>query len=129
VILERRERSSRELAAFKEKTQRILKTFEGKTPEPKISEISTSWLNKYSVHFIIRSVGVAFPLDHSRNLQIGNQDSSATRAFLFSIKSVQFSVDRGETGQAKMEDFSFQFVSRYCYFPEVCRGIMLTLFS
>ncbi|KAF5370617.1 hypothetical protein D9758_002040 [Tetrapyrgos nigripes] len=110
-ILERRERNAKELAAFKEKTQRILQTFEVKASELKPTESSSWWLNKYSLHFLIRSVGVAFPLDHDR--KIGSHDSSVMRAFLFSIRSVQFSIDRGETGQAKMEDFSFQFVSRF----------------
>ncbi|THU95661.1 hypothetical protein K435DRAFT_829044 [Dendrothele bispora CBS 962.96] len=111
-ILERRERRAMELAAFKEKTQQLLKTFEVGTQEPREKKTSMDWLNEYSVQFTIRSVGVAFPLDDSGQ-QVNSHKLDPLRAFLFSIKSIQFSVERGETGQAKMEGFSFQFVPRF----------------
>lgn len=79
-------------------------------------EIPSTWLSNHTIDLTIRNIGVAFPLtlDDSLELpQTGSLDSSAVRAFLFSIKSLVFGTQRGETGQAVMKGFSFQFVSRW----------------
>lgn len=113
-MLDRQEQRTLELAAFKQKTQSILKTFEVKIQDVE-SEEKPPWLNNYTIDISIRNIGFAFPLIHDRELelpQIGSRDDSAVRAFLFAIKSIKFSTQRGVTGQAAMKDFSFQFVSR-----------------
>ncbi|KAJ7579122.1 hypothetical protein C8J56DRAFT_337033 [Mycena floridula] len=114
-MLERKEQRAKELAAFKLKTQSILKTFETKIKTTETDD-PTSWLNHYVIDLSIHNIGVAFPLTLSQDLQLpksGSQDCEAVRAFLFSIKSLQFSTQRGETGEATMSDFSFQFVSQF----------------
>ncbi|KAF9465079.1 hypothetical protein BDZ94DRAFT_1351083 [Collybia nuda] len=114
-MLNRREQRATELAAFKEKTQSILKTFEGGTRDTYI-KAKASWLDTYAINVSTRNVGVAFPLTHDQDLelpQIGSRDSTAVRAFLFSIKLVEFGTHRGETGQATMKGLSFQFVPRF----------------
>ncbi|KAK1218471.1 Macrophage colony-stimulating factor 1 receptor [Marasmius sp. AFHP31] len=110
-MLERREERSHELDAFKEKAQQILKTFEVAPPrdqQPEMERTLTSWLNQYVVEFSIRSVGVAFPLAHIYD----GEKEREVKAFLFSIKSINFGTHRGETGQAIMKSLSFQFISR-----------------
>ncbi|TFK44762.1 hypothetical protein BDQ12DRAFT_730786 [Crucibulum laeve] len=114
-ILDRKDQRAMELAAFKEKTQSILKTFDVKVGESQLDETS-SWLKDYVVKVSIHGIGVAFPLIHDEELelpQIRNRDSVAVRAFLFSIKSIDFATHRGETGQAMMQNFSFIFTSRF----------------
>ena len=69
----------------------------------------------FVIDLSVRNLGVAFPLTHDHDLEMprtGSQDSSTISAFLFSIKSVKFGAQRGETGQAIMKGFSFQFVPR-----------------
>ncbi|KAJ6625576.1 hypothetical protein B0H10DRAFT_1782666 [Mycena sp. CBHHK59/15] len=112
---DRKEQRAVELAAFKEKAQSILKTFEVAVQDVQVKEKS-SWLKTYVINLSIYNIGVAFPLTHDQNLEIpqmGTRDSSAVRAFLFSIKSLRFGTQRGESGEAKMRDLSFQFVSRF----------------
>lgn len=114
-ILDRKEQRALELAAFKEKTQSILKTFEVRIRDDLPPEEKPSLLADYIFNVLVRNVGVAFPLTHDEDLEIpqtGSRDSNAIRAFLFSIKSIEFGTHRGETGQAVMKDFSFQFVPR-----------------
>jgi hypothetical protein len=113
-MLDRKEQRALELATFKEKTKSILRTFEVKVQDAEPMK-KPPWLNNYTIHFSIRNIGVAFPLIHDHDLELpqtGSRDSSAVRAFLFSIKSIEFGTQRGETGQAIMKGFSFQFVSR-----------------
>ena len=77
---------------------------------------SLSWLDEYIIKVCVENVGVAFPLTTLEELQTprqSKQGEGAVRAFLFSIKSVAFDTHRGESGQASMKNFSFQFVSRY----------------
>jgi hypothetical protein len=114
-MLDRKERRAPELAALRLKAQSILKTFEVKTQDVDTDSAAAPWLNKYTINISINHVGVAFPLTHSAQLELphsGSQDSSAVRAFLFSIKSIEFGTQRGESGQVVMNGFSFQFVSR-----------------
>ncbi|KAF7321613.1 hypothetical protein MKEN_00682400 [Mycena kentingensis (nom. inval.)] len=112
---DRKEQRAIELAAFKEKAQSILKTLEVNVEDEKSSD-PNAWLKSYYINVSILNVGVAFPLTHDQTLEIpqtGSRDSAAVRAFLFSIKSIKFGARRGESGEAKMEDLSFQFVSTF----------------
>ncbi|KAF7315604.1 hypothetical protein MIND_00075800 [Mycena indigotica] len=112
---DRKEQRAVELAAFKEKAQSILKTFEVDVKDDQEKETST-WLKSYYINLSIHNIGVAFPLIHDPTLELpqsGSGDTSAVRAFLFSIKSIKFGTRRGESGEAKMQDLSFQFVSRF----------------
>ncbi|KAJ7096249.1 hypothetical protein C8R44DRAFT_371827 [Mycena epipterygia] len=114
-LWDRKEQRAIELAAFKEKAQSILKTFEVAVQDVKVKEQS-SWLKSYVINLSIYNIGVAFPLTHDETLKIpqtGSRDSTAVRAFLFSIKSIKFGTQRGESGEAKMQGLSFQFVSRF----------------
>lgn len=114
-MLEHQEKRAIELAAFKEKAKNILNTFDVKVGDVQLEE-TTSWISEFLVHITIHNIGVAFPLAHDFDLELphtGSRDSAAVRAFLFSVKSISFSANRGETGQAIMESLSFQFVSRF----------------
>ena len=113
-ILIRKEQRANELAAFKEKTRSVMRTFDVKIGENELQ--STSWLDNYIINIAIKNVGIAFPLAHDSSLQLprsGSQDSTAVRAFLFSIKSIVFGTHRGESGEVTMRGFSFQFVPRF----------------
>jgi hypothetical protein len=126
-MLVRREQRALELATFKEKTQRILKTFDIGSRDTQVQEKS-AWLDDYIINVSTRNIGVAFPLTHDQDLellQIGSRDSTAVRAFLFSIKLVEFGTHRGETGQATMQSLSFQFVPRSGYSVMFIRFIYL----
>ncbi|KAF9529375.1 hypothetical protein CPB83DRAFT_789894 [Crepidotus variabilis] len=114
-LLERQEQRALELEAFKEKAQNILKTFDVNVRDVQIEQ--ASWLDDLNISVSIRSIGVAFPLTHDEELQLPrkrkNKEAIAVRAFLFSIKSIEFSTSRGETGDATMDCLSFQFVPRF----------------
>lgn len=114
-MLERQEQRSSELAAFKEKTQSILKTFDVNIGDIELEQ--SSWISDYVITISIQGVGVAFPLTHDEDLELPRAkgkslDSCAVGAFLLSIKSIEFGTHRGETGKAVMQRLSFQFVSR-----------------
>ncbi|KAF8973209.1 hypothetical protein BDZ97DRAFT_665381 [Flammula alnicola] len=117
-MLERQEQRTLELAAFKEKTQQILRTFDVNIGDVQLEK--TPWINDLIIIVSIHSIGVAFPLTHDEELELPHsKESAAVRAFLFSIKSIEFQTHRGETGQAVMQRLSFQFVSRFRQsFPE-----------
>ncbi|KAK0484381.1 hypothetical protein EDD18DRAFT_1361385 [Armillaria luteobubalina] len=109
----RRELRAHELSAFKQKTRSILKSFDVKVRD---LESRSSWLDNYSIDVNINNIGVAFPLTHDEQLQLpksGSHDSSAIRAFLFSIESLNFGTERGVTGEAHMKNCSFQFVQSF----------------
>lgn len=113
-MLDRKERRAAELAEFKEKTKTVLRSFEVKVKDAEPEENST-WLSDHTIDMTIGNIGVAFPLTLDQDLELpqtGSHDFIAVRAFLFSIKSLVFGTHRGETGQAVMKGFSFQFVSR-----------------
>lgn len=110
----RKEQRANELAAFKEKTRSVMRTFDVKLGDGELQ--STSWWDSYYITVSLRNVGIAFPLAHDSNLQLprfGSQETATVRAFLFSIKSILFGTQRGESGEITMKGFSFQFVSRY----------------
>src|SRR5882757_11572069 len=107
----RAEQRAIELAEFKEKTRNVMRTFETKDKPPSPDAIRDR-LSNYTIKFTFKNIGFAFPLALDQELGPGSQDSSAVGAFLFSIKSLVFSIQRGESGQAVMKRSSFQFVSR-----------------
>ena len=114
-VLIRQERRATELEEFKEKTKSLMKSLDVKIGEPKASP-DKSFLELYNISIVIRNVGVAFPLTLARDLQMprsGSLDDSTVRAFLFSVKTIEFGTQLGQSGQASMAGFSFQFVSRY----------------
>jgi hypothetical protein len=113
-MLDHKERRAVALEEFKEKTKSLMRTFEVRVNDAELQK--STWLSEYTIHLTIRNIGVAFPLALDQALELpqtGSHDSSAVRAFLFSIKSLVFSTQRGKTGQAIMKRFSFQFISRY----------------
>ncbi|KAF8664381.1 hypothetical protein AX16_000752 [Volvariella volvacea WC 439] len=114
-VMERKEQRAQELAAFKEKAQNLLQTLEVVSSIPQPTEES-SWLDDYVIRLAVFDLGVAFPLSLDQELEIpqtGGASSTTVRAFLFAIKSIEFSAQRGESGQAVMKGFSFQFVSSF----------------
>ncbi|KAI0705009.1 hypothetical protein C8T65DRAFT_728083 [Cerioporus squamosus] len=114
-VLIRREQRANDLEEFKEKTRSLMKSFDIKIGEQKTAS-EKSLLELYTFGLIIKNIGVAFPLTLARDLQMprsGSHDDSAVRAFLFSIKTLEFDTQLGENGQASMTGFSFQFVTRF----------------
>lgn len=74
-----------------------------------------SWLHDYSIDFTIKNIGAAFPLALDGNLELPHARSAPqphVKAFLFSIKSMAFGVERNGSGLFRMQSFSFQFVDR-----------------
>ena len=109
-MIVRQEQRAIELAAFKEKTQSIIKTFDDKVRDSHLTE-TTGWLGGYIVDVSIRNIGIAFPLAYDDG-QPGLHTATGIKAFLFSIRSITFKTDRGETGEALMDKLCFQFVPR-----------------
>lgn len=111
-MLERREQRQLEVAAFKERTRQLLQTFEA--PIKETSASSPPWFSKFNLDISMRDIGVAFPLTLDQELEMpqSGRGSNTFKAFLLSIESVRFGAQLGETGQAVMKNFSFQFVSR-----------------
>ncbi|KAJ8503140.1 hypothetical protein ONZ45_g11120 [Pleurotus djamor] len=112
-MLERREQRALEVAAFKERTRQFLQTFE--TPAKDASSTpATPWLQTTNVDITIQQIGIAFPLTLDQELEMpkSGRGSNSFKAFLVSIKSITFGAQQGETGQAMITNFSFQFVPR-----------------
>ena len=108
----RAEQRAKELAAFKEKTREFIRTFEPSKPVP---DAIQSWISGFLINFTFKNIGIAFPLDFDPSLKVQRSESGkdqATGAFLLSVKSLSFSVQRGESGQAVMKGTALQFVSR-----------------
>src|SRR5688572_29499021 len=99
-MLERQEQRALELAAFKEKTRSILKTFDVNIGD--VQEDKPPLLENLVLDLMVQNVGVAFPLTHDEELELPRFKSTSVpvRAFLFSIKSIQFKSSHGETGKA-----------------------------
>jgi len=108
----RAEQRAKELAAFKEKTREFIRTFESSKPVP---DAIQSWISDFLINFTFKNIGIAFPLDFDPSLRMERSESGkdrATGAFLLSVKSLSFSLQRGENGQAVMKGTALQFVSR-----------------
>ncbi|KAG8213869.1 hypothetical protein J3R82DRAFT_10613 [Butyriboletus roseoflavus] len=113
-LLARRQQRAAELEAFKEKTKSILRTFEMQTPNSEVDK--PSWLSKHTVLVEIERIGVAFPLALNRSVGLSqwpSQDQTSIRAFLFSVRRIRFSSQKGEAGQMNTRELSFQFVNRF----------------
>jgi hypothetical protein len=92
-----------------------LQTFDVKLPDEESATKSLS-LKQYDITVTINNIGVAFPLSHHGQLKLpltGTMDRTVVRAFLISIKSLAFGVSCGQTGEATMTYFSFQFIPKY----------------
>ena len=119
-VLNRKDERIRELAAFKEKTQSVLKTFEVTDRESNPGEAMT-WFKDYAVVLNVSNVGVAFPLalDSSIDRPLGKpRQHQAVSAFLFSVKFVEFEDKNMGDSQFVMKGFSFQFVDRSVASPD-----------
>ena len=127
----RQEQRAHELAAFKQRTQKIIESFEVKNPSSVPETASpTSMLDNYSIDLSISNVGVAFPLKDEEQLDLsryGSHDNHVVRAFLFSISSIQFGTVRGVTGKAAMKRLSFQFVNRCVPFVFIENELLPTM--
>ena len=72
-----------------------------------------SFLEGRCVELTMTNFGAAFPLTLNQSgIPKNDSGETAVKAFLFSIKSLRFQTQRGETSQAVMRGFSFQFVSK-----------------
>ncbi|KAI9437708.1 hypothetical protein H4582DRAFT_1957102, partial [Lactarius indigo] len=114
-VLDRKDERVRELAAFKEKTERIMKAFEVNDRESTPLN-DTAWLKDHAVIFSVSDVGVAFPLALDSGIEIPlnkPHQHPAVPAFLFSVKTVEFEAKNTGHSQFVMTGFSFQFVDRF----------------
>ncbi|KAG2150597.1 hypothetical protein DEU56DRAFT_37144 [Suillus clintonianus] len=114
-LLIRRDQRAAELAAFKEKTRSVLKTFDIRTSEA-IRDQKPSWLSERTIDVVIQKIGVAFPLSLEQTLELprtSSRDSPSVRAFLFAVRRIKFSAQRGEAGEMSTRDLSFQFVPSF----------------
>jgi hypothetical protein len=89
-----------------------LKTFEIKSHDAPAER--APWFSGYFISVIIKDLGIAFPisLEHGVQPLRYRPQEAALSAFLFSISSITFGVNRGETGEAVVKNLSFQFISR-----------------
>ncbi|THH07232.1 hypothetical protein EW145_g3529 [Phellinidium pouzarii] len=110
-VLMRKEQRALELNGFKEKARKVMKTFNVNT---RALAKQGAYFSSHTIQVSMLNLGVAFPLELNRSQapEIG-MDDAVTRAFLFTIKSFEFQTQRGQSGQALMKDFCFQFVSRF----------------
>ncbi|KAI0035556.1 hypothetical protein K488DRAFT_82999 [Vararia minispora EC-137] len=128
-VLARQEERARALSEFKEKTKEVMRSFDIRRKESKKEASYNGFATlfaDYSIMFKIKNIGAAFPLALDKNLQMqrpqhperpqrSRSDFHAhVRAFLFSIKSLDFGVESyGSKGLFTMKSFSFQFVDRF----------------
>jgi hypothetical protein len=113
-LLIRRDQRAAELAAFKEKTRSVLKTFDMRTSEATRDQ-KPSWFSEHTIDVIIHKIGVAFPLSLEQTLELprtSSRESPSVRAFLFAVRRIKFSAQRGEAGEMSTKDLSFLFVPR-----------------
>jgi hypothetical protein len=111
----RKEQRATEMAEIREKAVSVMRTFEVHGPEAR-PEPAQSVLGRYSLTFLIKNVGAAFPLvleTEGLPMTGSSRSASSTRAFLLSVKSIGFGSHMGESGQAIMKDLCVQFVSQY----------------
>jgi len=88
-----------------------MRTFEVKARNYQIED--TSWLSKYIINITVRDLGIAFPITLEQDIQLPRYRAkdATISAFLFSISSIIFGVNQGETGEATVKNLSFQFIS------------------
>ena len=112
----RKERRAQDMAEFKEKTKNLLRSLDISMHRSHSQPTEISWIGKYTVDISFANIGIAFPLTLGPNIHLSQDDTQSdgsVRAFLFSIKSITFDAQLGESGKASMKGFAFQFVSRY----------------
>jgi hypothetical protein len=74
-----------------------------------------SWIDQYSIDVSVQNIGIAFPMSLDLDLDLprkGELMATSVPAFLFSIASLAFGAQHGDSGQATVKGFSFQFVPR-----------------
>ncbi|KAG2036116.1 hypothetical protein BDR03DRAFT_898980 [Suillus americanus] len=114
-LLIRRDQRAAELAAFKEKTRSVLKTFDMRTSEATRDQ-KPSWFSEHTIDVVIQKIGVAFPLSLEQTLELprtSSRDGPSVRAFLFTVRRIKFSAQRGEAGEMSTKDLSFLFVPSF----------------
>lgn len=104
-----------EIQAFKESSQRLFHTREPsqtEAPAPVRSPVTT-WFDNRLVTFEVTNVGIALPLPsvHAAPSQGAAQRATST-ALLFSLRRVDFTKLRHETGCMTLEQAAVQFVTR-----------------
>lgn len=113
----RKEQRASELLDFKQKAKDVMKTFNF---DPRRSSMvkQRGFLDNSLIAITMVNFGAAFPLNLERR-QTSRSSSSAevaTKALLLSVKSFSFETQCGESGEALMKSFCFQFISRYAAF-------------
>ncbi|KAG0707320.1 hypothetical protein DFH29DRAFT_995117 [Suillus ampliporus] len=114
-LLIRRDQRAAELAAFKEKTRSVLKTFDMRTSEA-VRDQKPSWLSERTIDVVIQKIGVAFPLSLEETLELprtSSRDGPSVRAFLFAVRRIKFSAHKGDAGEMSTKELSFLFVPSF----------------
>ncbi|CAE6514246.1 unnamed protein product [Rhizoctonia solani] len=116
-MLSRQEQRTTELEEVRRKTRQVMRTLEYNDHPHSIRETKT-FLDNRKIEFTVKDVGIVFPLTLQDDLMLPQMGSSiisplspsSVPAFLISLDSISFVTQRYETGQAKINAFSFQFV-------------------
>lgn len=113
-VMLRKEQRAAELIAFREKTMRVMETFD-LNPRRDTAARQGQFLAKNAISISMTNFALAFPLNlHAHSGKAGGVNViSATKALLLSIKTFKFATQEGEIGQASTKSFCLQFVSRY----------------
>lgn len=92
-----------------------METFNINPRQPIFSDTGGFFIDRL-VKLSVKNIVTAFPLEldsSSKFLNAEAQPDRSSRAFMACIDTLSFQTQRGETGQAIMKDFCFQFVSRW----------------
>ncbi|KAG8749294.1 hypothetical protein FRC11_011464, partial [Ceratobasidium sp. 423] len=116
-MLSRQEQRATELEEIRRKTRQVMRTLENSDHPHSVRETKT-FLDNRKIEFTVKDIGIVFPLTLQDDLMLPQMGSSiisplspsSVPAFLISLRSVSFATQRYETGQAKIDAFSFQFV-------------------
>ncbi|KAF8756875.1 fermentation associated protein [Rhizoctonia solani] len=116
-MLSRQEQRAAELEEIRRKTRQVMRTLEHNDHPHSIRETKT-FLDNRKIEFTVKDIGIVFPLTLQDDLMLPQMGSSiispfspsSVPALLISLSSVSFVTQRYETGQAKIQEFSFQFV-------------------
>ncbi|CAE6424846.1 unnamed protein product [Rhizoctonia solani] len=116
-MLSRQEQRAAELEEIRRKTRRVMRTLEHSDHPHSIRETKT-FLDNRKIEFTVKDIGIVFPLTLQDDLMLPQMGSSiisplspsSVPALLISLCSVSFVTQRYETGQAKIDAFSVQFV-------------------
>ncbi|KAF8577934.1 hypothetical protein K439DRAFT_1363574, partial [Ramaria rubella] len=106
----RQEQRALELKEIKNKTKRVMRTFEMQKSTPSL-ERSSFILDKRTVLIDVADIGIAFPLSLRNEIEV--EAIGSIPAFLLSIRTATFSLKRYESGHASMGSLSFQFVKQF----------------